>query len=106
MARSFGSSPRVRGTLKNAKRGIENSRFIPAGAGDTPCAYAGTAAKPVHPRGCGGHSWFGVTAVVSSGSSPRVRGTRAEALMCEPADRFIPAGAGDTECVTEHDPEN
>ena len=102
-----GSSPRVRGTRHHRQPHRQPRRFIPAGAGNTAVRLVCTASIPVHPRGCGEHTERFLRAVLSGGSSPRVRGT----LKSKPADnpqyRFIPAGAGNTHqrpCLSLRDP--
>src|SRR5690625_6302531 len=50
-----GSSPRVRGTLQALIVFVCNSRFIPAGAGNTVVSMMFGRSMPVHPRGCGEH---------------------------------------------------
>ncbi len=51
-----GSSPRMRGTLRNSVVEDEISRFIPAYAGNTSPWPASVDSTPVHPRVCGEHS--------------------------------------------------
>ena len=92
----YGSSPRVRGTRDPGKLGNGERRFIPAGAGNTLPPNLMRAARPVHPRGCGEHSYRREPALPPSGSSPRVRGTRSQFAGDEIDSRFIPAGAGNT----------
>ena len=71
-----GSSPRVRGTLCNGVSPGELRRFIPACAGNSRTAAAGSLASPVHPRVCG-----------------ELNGTEREERHGE---RFIPACAGNS----------
>ena len=56
--------------------------------------------QSVHPRGRGEHipSSFALRSMI--GSSPRARGTRAQDVHLHDLFRFIPAGAGNTRCVT------
>ena len=91
-----GSSPRVRGTLRcypfkwritsvhprvcgehPSTTGVkaDNSRFIPACAGNTFTTSSRNCASPVHPRVCGEHFLTVSRISAASGSSPRVRGT-------------------------------
>ena len=91
-----GSSPRVRGTpgLEGALRALP--RFIPACAGNSaPCATS-PRRTAVHPRVCGelGDVWE--MPLSELGSSPRVRGTRAQRLVLVVDCRFIPACAGNS----------
>ncbi len=89
-----GSSPRVRGTPRRAKYRPHPSRFIPACAGNAPAMVYWPNCKAVHPRVCGERIDLGAQAGVITGSSPRVRGTRATADVRSPSARFIPACAG------------
>ena len=86
----------MRGTRYKAPQTLVSERIIPAGAGDTDPCSLGLARTPDHPRGCGGHSAAALRRGMSSGSSPRVRGTRDGAGRHHPCARIIPAGAGDT----------
>ena len=92
-----GSSPRVRGTPCEPTRRSCVGRFIPAGAGNTISLLIATQSPTVHPRGCGEHKHRPLTKVFDSGSSPRVRGTRMSKPSGAWKDRFIPAGAGNTD---------
>ncbi len=83
------------GGLINISRGP--SRFIPAGAGNTRVIWSCRWLRSVHPRGCGEHSTMGTPFSMSFGSSPRVRGTPDEQLAAPIRNRFIPAGAGNTQ---------
>ena len=74
-----GSSPRVRGTLRQAVQLILQTRFIPACAGNTNIITNARA--------------------TTIGSSPRVRGPLMEFLSPMVVRRFIPACAGNTTCV-------
>ena len=79
VGKTYGSSPRARGTPRGAAVTEYASRFIPAGAGNTTRGWPRLFVLPVHPRGRGEHC------------------TRTRELW--PASRFIPAGAGNTtEC--------
>ena len=91
-----GSSPRTRGTLAGNQVGVAQGRFIPAHAGNTVRAGAGSQVCPVHPRARGEHQALGSDALPVIGSSPRTRGThRFPPLRCH-GGRFIPAHAGNT----------
>ena len=91
-----GSSPRVRGTQKCLDRQPIQTRFIPAGAGNTIGAGLLAIVSAVHPRGRGEHAVCQCVLQGYYGSSPRARGTpNGHLSMCTPG-RFIPAGAGNT----------
>ena len=91
-----GSSPRGRGTRPKAVRDGEGCRFIPARAGNTlvrsPCAVS----CAVHPRAGGEHVVHNPALGRECGSSPRGRGTLADAARTHAEQRFIPARAGNT----------
>ena len=93
---AFGSSPRVRGTLRRALWKPTLPRFIPACAGNSSCASPIRAGSSVHPRVCGELGATGELQQHLGGSSPRVRGTHWREdgghLLC----RFIPACAGNS----------
>ncbi len=91
-----GSSPRVRGTPGSRQYARSRRRFIPAGAGNTDRPSLSRFWPSVHPRGCGEHSSCSRSSCSSSGSSPRVRGTRGPPVHPGAGARFIPAGAGNT----------
>ncbi len=91
-----GSSPRMRGTLSASSTKITTPRFIPAHAGNTQPADTPLNDDSVHPRACGEHSFVPVVVRLSSGSSPRMRGTRLLYRRFEHHRRFIPAHAGNT----------
>ena len=90
----IGSSPRVRGTERHPKQQVRRCRFIPAGAGNGSFTNPMYLPPTVHPRGCGERSPGGSPGRVSSGSSPRVRGTVCPRCGYAGPARFIPAGAG------------
>ena len=92
--RYHGSSPRVRGTPPVATDTADMHRFIPAGAGNANAVAIGSAAPPVHPRGCGERRPWPPIQPICTGSSPRVRGTRTPWPSAQQLHRFIPAGAG------------
>ena len=100
-----GSSPRVRGTPRDAGGGAVKVRFIPACAGNTRRCRGRLDAKAVHPRVCGEHAGAEIPARPVGGSSPRVRGTRPAPAPEHSDTRFIPACAGNTRrqdaCGTE-----
>ena len=91
---TFGSSPRVRGTLRRAALAGKIQRFIPAGAGNACSRAACIRARSVHPRGCGERGGLSEGFRQAGGSSPRVRGTPVHQHHRHGGGRFIPAGAG------------
>ena len=94
-----GSSPRVRGTPLVEVKSNGGRRFIPACAGNTKTTTATPTPTAVHPRVCGEHSEGLLRGVQTSGSSPRVRGTRGRIDIDKTKYRFIPACAGNTVSV-------
>ncbi len=72
---SFGSSPRLRGTVVDVDIRIPSVRFIPAPAGNGACRSLPAKRKSVHPRACGERFSHRRTVGVTVGSSPRLRGT-------------------------------
>ena len=93
---SAGSSPRGRGTPSFRSTGPRHERFIPARAGNT-CAGSSPARRSsVHPRAGGEHPSRSGCGQISTGSSPRGRGTLDDAIPRHPIGRFIPARAGNT----------
>ena len=71
-------------------------RFIPACAGNSSRNTSATAPRPVHPRVCGELPAVLAEYLAATGSSPRVRGTRAYFEQETIVDRFIPACAGNS----------
>ena len=91
-----GRSPRVRGRPAVSCLGYYGHRSIPAGAGETPCAYSTLKAYRVDPRGCGGDSTSDYYELSAAGRSPRVRGRPFSSFIYFGYLRSIPAGAGET----------
>ena len=75
------------------------SRFIPAGAGNTSSVNRLALIGAVHPRGCGEYVFRPTQNYAGVGSSPRVRGILNKAMVGCTQNRFIPAGAGNTNWV-------
>ena len=93
---TFGSSPRLRGTVHVARVLYWEVRFIPAPAGNSWPWYLTCGSPPVHPRACGEQSELNTSRLSRIGSSPRLRGT-AKAWAANLSDsRFIPAPAGNS----------
>ena len=88
---SSGSSPRGRGTLHGPILRAVPQRFIPAWAGNTPTVWRSTSDSPVHPRVGGEHPVFDHMTAITSGSSPRGRGTRA--IQCSLSGSCTSPGA-------------
>ena len=93
---SYGSSPRVRGTLPRPEETGPYYRFIPACAGNTSLRTRSRTPQTVHPRVCGEHVLAFYNDHLDIGSSPRVRGTQVHQKVKIPHGRFIPACAGNT----------
>ena len=91
-----GSSPRMRGILAGAADGLEHQRFIPADAGNTHGVFPLHQLFSVHPRGCGEYYSTAILILISTGSSPRMRGIRRSWRGRRWPCRFIPADAGNT----------
>ena len=72
-------------------------RFIPAGAGNTTTLFSSWGLIAVHPCGRREHHFFDICSYYCTGSSLRAQGTLAIHLMGFFNDRFIPAGAGNTD---------
>ncbi len=91
-----GSSPRVRGTAYQRQAEPDLSRFIPACAGNRTIDGTPSGSLTVHPRVCGEQSLGSKIDQRLTGSSPRVRGTAADARRERDWVRFIPACAGNS----------
>ena len=96
--RFWGSSPRVRGKLREGDHAGLPARLIPARAGKTSRSRCGPRSTGAHPRACGENGldeWPGAPA---EGSSPRVRGKLFVGALDQFGLRLIPARAGKTPC--------
>ena len=91
-----GSSPRVRGKLVPARPLRPLLGLIPARAGKTRRTTLAPGPPGAHPRACGENAWLNSSAVISPGSSPRVRGKRKPPRSRGRVGRLIPARAGKT----------
>ena len=96
LAKDYGSSPRLRGTLQRLQPGDAGRRFIPASAGNTRGRTLPATRSTVHPRVCGEHFSPVTSPRTSGGSSPRLRGTPISPRHHTCPQRFIPASAGNT----------
>ena len=92
--RSWGSSPRVRGSLSSIPINSTVMGIIPAGAGLTAMTLPNNRRLRDHPRGCGAHQTPSVLDLYMRGSSPRVRGSREYEYDSYSMTGIIPAGAG------------
>ena len=92
-----GLSPLARGTLVRLMQGILSERFIPAGAGNTFISIPIKSKPSVYPRWRGEHKKMPQIVPQKIGLSPLARGTLLPDGGLLPDERFIPAGAGNTE---------
>ena len=90
----FGSSPRVRGTLRRQAFHKLTGRVIPACAGNANRWWPRPRSPAGHPRVCGERTSAPFASRMYGGSSPRVRGTLQRLLAFAPQHRVIPACAG------------
>ena len=93
-----GSSPRVRGKLRDGEAQIVRVRIIPARAGQTPDCICCASRYADHPRACGANSGGSGGGGPNPGSSPRVRGKQPVGVNYHYRQRIIPARAGQTCC--------
>ena len=93
-----GSSPRMRGILRELCASRKAARFIPAHAGNSDRTGLPGTALSVHPRACGEFDGAAWSVGWRDGSSPRMRGIRPAAAPSPPRRRFIPAHAGNSRC--------
>ena len=98
-----GSSPRVRGTPADVAEGRRHGRFIPACAGNSSPQPLPLRPRAVHPRVCGELEWIHCLNDDTTGSSPRVRGTRPMPRSRRRPRRFIPACAGNSLAPLDED---
>ena len=99
---SLGSSPRVRGKLQGRRHRKPPERLIPARAGKTGPRSPQRGPPAAHPRACG-ENLSGIGSTLNTwGSSPRVRGKRAELHSLLHELGLIPARAGKTSATLTH----
>ena len=91
-----GLSPLARGTRVCPLYVMRTSRFIPAGAGNSPCLHINSILCPVYPRWRGELCCHLKIKIGGDGLSPLARGTREFRLISSDRSRFIPAGAGNS----------
>ena len=97
-----GSPPQVRGKPPRCRRKSPMTRIPPAGAGKTVVIRRRFALAWDHPRRCGENEMQVITARVSEGSPPQVRGKRRGYTYSLHQKRITPAGAGKTVTDTYH----
>ena len=90
----LGSSPRMRGSPFRVGTLYLTSGIIPADAGLTDSAQQHGGRARDHPRGCGAHRISRPARASTSGSSPRMRGSRSYYLDRNNVWGIIPADAG------------
>ena len=95
-ANQQGSSPRMRGTPNCRVIGAIRFGIIPAYAGNTCRKSLRRFATGDHPRVCGEHAASRMSFAPSTGSSPRMRGTRVAVCVLPVESGIIPAYAGNT----------
>ena len=93
-----GSSPRVRGKQSAVEAIPRPPRLIPARAGKTRVLLRCSDDSPAHPRACGENANNERPRVMTTGSSPRVRGKQSAVEAIPRPPRLIPARAGKTTC--------
>ena len=86
----------MRGTPATSSAACSTIRIIPAYAGNTPSRRCPKRRSRDHPRVCGEHLINGITGMVGSGSSPRMRGTHPCRAARSSRVGIIPAYAGNT----------
>ena len=91
-----GSSPLVRGQLRDSWKDYAAARIIPARAGPTWTVRRSRCARPDHPRSCGANCAMRRRSTCARGSSPLVRGQRVGGRKNWARGRIIPARAGPT----------
>ena len=97
-----GLSPLARGTLFLSQLNSADSRFIPAGAGNSNDPKFGLQNQSVYPRWRGELGLKDRITVLEGGLSPLARGTLGSERRGSNRRRFIPAGAGNsrTRCAS------
>ena len=91
-----GSSPRMRGKLRDSYPQWASKRIIPAHAGQTGRFHPHERRRPDHPRACGANRTVLIPLTIGPGSSPRMRGKLHAPLPTPRDSRIIPAHAGQT----------
>ena len=91
-----GSSPRMRGTLRQSIFFVPPHGIIPAYAGNTRHSQPWQSNLWDHPRVCGEHYGVSPFTPCALGSSPRMRGTLDVSMVAPLFSWIIPAYAGNT----------
>ncbi|CAK0678187.1 hypothetical protein FGAF1140_09780 [Escherichia coli] len=91
-----GLSPLARGTRCCLYRTLRESRFIPAGAGNSATRWQSSYPTTVYPRWRGELFFQLQHCCCIDGLSPLARGTLNQVVVLSAAGRFIPAGAGNS----------
>ena len=89
-----GSSPRVRGAGVDVVAVVLLGGIIPARAGSSRCRILHTRASGDHPRACGEQRSQLPAVLMSTESSPRMRGAGGQRLGAADTEGIIPAHAG------------
>ena len=88
----------MRGKPAASSKDVATARNIPAYAGKTFDLKTRHHQATEHPRVCGENGISSITRIVTSGTSPRMRGKLAAEMFVAAARRNIPAYAGKTHC--------
>ena len=99
-AAASGLSPLARGTRQNGLSSLVRLRFIPAGAGNSRNEALDCRNYAVYPRWRGELILFAAESLCRYGLSPLARGTPPIFPYRRVAERFIPAGAGNSLNIT------
>ena len=94
-----GLSPLARGTPFTYRVTSISARFIPAGAGNSSSMRISSARATVYPRWRGELYFDENERNPWAGLSPLARGTHSRCIPSSPFQRFIPAGAGNSEAT-------
>ena len=92
----------MRGARDNDRRRYDGAGIIPAYAGSTFFILTEHLGYGDHPRVCGEHGCAYTLRTLVTGSSPRMRGALLNAGMCVAGMGIIPAYAGSTPPVEQH----
>ena len=94
--RTTGSSPRMRGTRGHRGIALRHDRIIPAHAGNSSWSVTAPENLSDHPRACGELANTATVRALTTGSSPRMRGTPGVWQRPTVPRRIIPAHAGNS----------